>query len=447
MVSAIINKLYNFITQKGFKRYFLNTGWLLTERVIRMCLNFFVGVWVARYLGPERLGLLSYAQSFVGLFLAFSTLGLNTIVIRDLVKEEKNGPLLGTTFGLKLIGSFLVFLTLAIAINFTQNNSFENLLIFIIASSTLFQSFNVIDFYFQSKVLSRYVVYSNIITLGVSSILKVILILNNAPLITFAYVVLWDSFILSIGYIYFYLKNKLSFKSWRFDLTLAKTLLKESWPLILSSVVISIYMKIDQVMIKSMLNNEAVGQYAVAVKISETLYFLPMVISSSLFPAIIKAKKLGARLYQKRLVQLYAFVGWLAIGIALPITFVGTWLINFLYGADYALAGNVLLVHIWAALFVFWGVANSKWLLIENLQIYYMINTTLGAIVNIVLNLFLIKSLGIMGAAWSTIISYAISSYFGLAFYKKTRSSFIQITKSLTHIKSIFYYEKTNKSN
>ena len=194
-----------------------------------MVVGLFVGVWVARYLGPERYGLLSYAQSFVGLFGAIATLGLDGIVVRELVKDEsKRNLLLGTAFLLKLFGAIMVLIVLAIAIKFTSNNQFANILIFIIGSATIFQSFNVIDLYFQSKVISRYVVFTNMVSLAMSSIIKIGLILYQASLIAFAVMVLFDSIILALGYLYFYLKNDLSFRDWRFDKRVAVALLKDS---------------------------------------------------------------------------------------------------------------------------------------------------------------------------------------------------------------------------
>ena len=124
------------------------------EKILRMFVGLFVGIWVARYLGPDQFGLLSYAQSFVFLFVAISTLGLDGIVVRELVKDEtRRNVLVGTAFGLKFIGALAILPVLGIAIQFTGNDSFTNLLIFIIASATIFQSFNAIDLYFQSKVL------------------------------------------------------------------------------------------------------------------------------------------------------------------------------------------------------------------------------------------------------------------------------------------------------
>ena len=205
----------------------------------------------------------------------------------------------------------------------------------------------------------------------------------------------------------------------------------------LSGMVISIYMKIDQVMIKEMLGAEQVGQYAAAVRLSEAWYFVPMAITSSVFPAIINAKKQSEELYYQRLQKLYDLMVWLAVAIALPTTFLAPWVIRVLYGEAFLPAAGVLSIHIWAGVFVFLGVASGKWLLTENLQIFSTINTSIGAIVNIILNYILIKSMGINGAAISTLISYFIAAYLCLSFFDKTRINFVNLTKSL-FFKGIF---------
>lgn len=429
---GIFSKLNDLKQQQGFMRYFKNTSWLFAEKILRMVVGLFVGIWIARYLGPEQFGLFSYAQSFVALFATFAILGLDSILVRELVKDErKRDVLLGTAFVLKLIGATIVLSLLAFAVSLQDNDNLTNSLIFIIASSTIFQSFNVIDFYFQSKVLSKFVVFSNTASLLISSVVKVYLLVNEAPLIAFAYVTLFDAFVLACGFIYFYFKNQLSIFKWSIDIPTARILLKDSWPLIISSVLISIYMKIDQVMLWDMLGNEAVGQYAVAVRLSEAWYFIPMVIVSSLFPAIINAKQQNEELYYTRLQRLYDLMVWMAIAIALPMTFFSDWIIELLYGGQYNQSESVLMIHIWAGVFVFLGVASGKWLLSENLQIFSAINTAIGAVVNIGMNYILIPRIGIEGAAWATLISYFVAAYLCLLCWKKTRVNFMKLSKSL----------------
>ena len=154
------------------------------ERIFRMTINLFVYVWVARYLGPENFGLYNYSIAFVGLFGALATLGLDEIVVSRLVKEEtKTSEIIGTAILLKLTAAFLLLLFITLILFATSEDQKTNVLILIVASSLIFQSFNIFDLFFQSKVLSRYVVYANLVTLTISSLIKIYLIFIKAKLI------------------------------------------------------------------------------------------------------------------------------------------------------------------------------------------------------------------------------------------------------------------------
>ena len=431
------DKLNRLQLSTGFKKYFINTGWLFFERIVGMAITFFVGVYVARYLGPANFGLLSYAASFVGLFATISTLGLGNIVVRELVKDEKRrNELLGTTFLLKIIGSIFVLIIIVIAVRFTTNDSFTNILIFIIAIGTIFQSFNVINFYFQSKVLSKYTVFAQVFTAILCAIIKLLLIYFNMGLIYFAMVTLLQSIILASGLIAMYIKQKSSLFNWSINFGLAKNLLKDSWPLMLSGIAISIYMKIDQVMIKNMLDAKAVGNYAVAVRISEVWYFVPMAITNSVFPAIINAKKISEKLYYQRLQKLYDLMTWLAISIALPIMLLSNNIIHLLFGIQYQEAAGVLQIYIWATVFVFLGVVTGKYLVVENYTKISFFRTLTGGVINIILNIFLIPKYGIKGAAVATVFSQFIVAFL-IVLIPKTRFNFVLMVKSFLLISSI----------
>jgi O-antigen/teichoic acid export membrane protein len=433
---SVISSIRSLKDHKGFMRYFKNTSWLFAEKIFKAFAMLFVGVWVARYLGPEQFGVLSYATSFVFLFSGISTLGLDYIVVRELVKNQNiANALLGTSFFLKLCGAFLSLVILWIISDHFISNYLEKSVILIIAFSALFHSFKVIDFYFQSKVISRFSVYTSIFSVLLSIIVKIVLILNKAPLIAFAYAFLFDAITLSLAYIFFYLKQGLSIFKWHFEKHLIQALLKDSWPLILSSIFISIYMKIDQVMIKAILDAKKVGEYAAAATISEAWYFIPSIIAISLFPAIINAKKQNEKLYYSRLKNLYILMFWLAFLIAIPTAFFSDWIINLFYGKAYLASSNVLKIHVWAGVFVSLGVSSSRWLIAENLQVFALIITAIGAMLNIILNYFFIYEYGISGAAWATVISYFVSGYFAYLFFRKTRNNFFFVTKSIFKFK------------
>ena len=422
---------------KGFKKYFANTSWLMAEKIFRMAVALSVGVYVARYLGPGRFGVLSYAMSVVVLFSALSSLGLNGILVRELVNfPKKRDEFLGTAFILKLSGSGLVLILLSITLYFMGDDRQSNLMIFIIAAGLVFQSFNVIQSYFEARVLSKYFVFAQIISLLVVSIAKLIFILMSLSLIYFALAVLIESIILAVGLAIVYLKQNFNILSWQFKLKTATGLLKDSWPLILSAIAISIYMRIDQIMIKQMLGTEAVGQYAAAVRLSEAWYFIPVVITGSLFPAILNAKKTSEEQYYRRLQKLYGLMVWISLPIALVMTFMAGNIVLLLYGTQFSKAGPVLAVHIWAGVFVFLGVASGKYLVAENYTRISFFRTLIGCIVNVILNITLIPRYGINGAAIATVVSYFVATFF-IVFIPKTNRQVVLMLKSLNLLETM----------
>jgi len=418
--------------QSNFRKYFANTSWLLGERILRMGVSLFVGIYVARYLGPERFGLLSYANSFVGIFVALATLGLDEVVVRELVKTpEQREKILGTSFLLKLVGTLLMWAAILVAIPFTKNDFQTNILIIIIAFGVFFQAFNVIDLSFQAEVKSKYVVHAQFIQLIVSSTIKIILIVNEAPLIWFASVFFLDAIVLALGLVFTYLHNSNKIFSWKWSYETSKHLLHDSWPLIFAGIVVSVYMKIDQLMIKEMLGAKEVGLYAAAVKLSEAWYFIPMAIASSLYPAIINARVYQKEVYYQKIQNLFDLMVWIAVSIALPTTFLSTLVVEFLYGKEYLGSSSVLIIHIWTAVFVFLGVASSKYLLAENFIKKTFYRTFIGALLNIIMNYYLIGIIGIQGAAISTLVSHFFAAYFYDILDKDLRIMFIMKTKSL----------------
>jgi O-antigen/teichoic acid export membrane protein len=403
----------------------------MAEKVLRLLVGLFIGVYVARYLGPEQFGVLSFSMSFVALFGAFGKLGLNGIVVRNAVQNPENrDELLGTAFVLRFIGGLALIVAVFSAIHFTDVGPHTKLIVMIIAVGHVLQAFEVIDFYFQSQVLARLISIAGIISLFISSIIKLVLIWSEASLVWFAWVVVVEQGVKAIVLCVAYIAQRISLWQWRFRFSQARLLLRDSWPLILSGFLIMIYMRIDQVMIKMMLNDEAVGQYAAAVRLLEVWYFLPVAITQSIFPAILFSKEKGEKFYYKHLQRMYDFMVWLAILIALPMSFLSGRLVTLLYGTQYYQASGVLTVSIWASIFVFTGVANSRWLLSENMQLFSLFRTFCGAFVNIVLNLFLIPKLGIYGAAIATLFSQIFSSYLSFAFTKKTIITFKMQTLS-----------------
>jgi O-antigen/teichoic acid export membrane protein len=432
VLTAIKTIISEIVGHQGFRRYFFNASWMLGEQVLRIFAGLFVVIYVARYLGPEQFGVYSYALAFVMLFASIAKLGLDGIVVRDLVNHpEKRDVYLGTAFWLKLVGALLTLGILALAVRFIGNDRTATLYIFIIGSGLIFQSFDVMDFYFQSKVLAKYVAAAKIVQLALSSMLKLYLIFVQADLLWFVAVSVIDQISLALSLAFAYWRQKIGSFFGHFDMKAAKTMLRNSWPLILSGVAISLYMRIDQIMIKEMLGPREVGLYSAAVRVSEAWYFVPTIVATSLFPAIVNAKQLSQELYNQRLRRLYSMMLYLAVGVALPVTLLADSIMATLYGASYQEGGVVLSIHVWAGIFVGLGVANGQWFLSENLQKLATLNTLVGAATNVVLNYFLIPVYGINGVAFATFASYGIAAYLALLFHSKTRARFYEMTSSI----------------
>jgi PST family polysaccharide transporter len=416
----IIRERYTY--SEGLRKITHNTAWLFFDKILRMGVGLVVGVWVARYLGPEQYGLWNYAIAFTSLFGAFATLGLDNVVVRDIVKyPSRRDEILGSAFYLKLIAGIATLLLTVSVIYFIKSN--ERLTLYLVALSSVgfvFQSFNVIDFYFQSQVKSKFTVYANNSAFIVMAIVKIMLLLIRAPLLAFAIIGSLEIALSSIFIMIAYTYNQLSIRDWRFNVAVAKELLKDSWPLLLAGLSIMIYMRIDQVMIGSMLGDKEVGIYSAAVKISEIWYFIPMAIVGSLFPAIIESKKKSEELYYSRMQKLFNVLVWIGITVAICVTFSSTFIIHFLYGKEYADASSILTLHIWTGVAVCLGIASGSWYMTENLQRLTFYRTLNGAIANVFLNFYLIPKYGAKGAAVATVISYYFS-VFSAGFYRETR--------------------------
>lgn len=417
----------------GLRKIVGNTGWLFAYQILHMSVGLLVGVWVARYLGPEQFGLYSYAIAFMALFGTFMTLGLEGIVVRDLVREPTAKPeILGTTFVIRALGGCLSFAVALGAITLIRpDDTLIRWLVAILGLGMIFRVFDVIDFWFQSQVQAGQTVAAKSAALILGLVAKLVLIFTKAPLIAFIAVTAVELGAGGIGLVIAYRANGQSLVACRISFKRAQKLLSQSWPLILSGVAASINLKVDQVMLGDMVSDAEVGVYAAAARLSEVWYFIPTAIAASTFPALIRSKNLGAILYHKRLQQLYDFLACAALFVAIPTTFIATPLLTLLYGAAYHKAGLILSIHIWAGVFVFMRAALSKWLITEDLFIFSLVTHSAGALINVLLNLVLIPAYGGVGAAISTVVSYATSSYFALFIHPKTLRTAYMMTLAL----------------
>lgn len=409
----MLSKITSLMKHQGFLRYFKNTSWMMAEQGLRLISGLFVGIWVARYLGPEQFGIFSYALAFTAIFAGIAKLGLDGIMVRELINQPQQRDMyMGTAFWLKMAGACLVMALIAAILPFTTNDATTKLYIFIITAGLVFQSFEVVDFYFQSQVMAKIVSLCKVIQLTLSSIVKIYLVLSGADLVWFVMVTAFDTVTLAVCYAaaYKFKQQTVFYKC--FSLTIAKRLLKDSWPLIFSALLVMIYMRIDQIMIKEMLDDYSVGVYSASVRLFEVLMMLTTVMVTAVFPSIISSRKISKDVYEKRLVYLYAFLiwGWLVLSVFFFL--LRDFIFNTLYGEEYLESGDIFSIMVWVGLFSSISIVRGRWQIAENLTSFHMYGAIIAACLNVILNVIMIPLYGLKGAAYATLTSAVITGYF-----------------------------------
>lgn len=411
------NKWQWILNHSGFRKYFKNTGWMFFGQMFSLLVSFFIGAWIARYLGPEKYGIINYVVAFVGLFGFISSLGVDGVLNREFVNfPERKSKILGTATVIKFVGGFFVVIFSSFVGFFLENDGLIRLLIFIFSLSFIFQSGNSILFFFQANTMGRTSFKVQMTSCLLSSVIKVIIIMMNVGIIWIIITYVIDVFIFSAGLIFAYRKQGLKLNDWTFDKSYAKLIIIESWPLVFSGAMSFLLLKVDQIMISNILGNVSAGIYAVAVKISESLYFIPGILCASLFPAIIKNKNSNINSYYHRFRLLLLFLFVMAVFLAILISIFAGRLIILLFGSQYVESISVLKIYIWSGVGFFLGYAINQYLIIENRAIFVFFVNLIAIIINIFLNLFLIKTIGVNGAAIATVLAYLVPIIF--IFYK-----------------------------
>jgi len=388
-----------------------NSGWLFLDKLVRVGIGLIVGVWLARYLGPERFGQFSFAIAFVALFNPIALMGLDGLVVRELVHHpDHQRDVLGSAFALKLLGGLLAFaLALTTILSLHSGEETKPWLVGVIAAGMLFQAFDVADLWFQSRVQSRYTVWAKNGAFLALTIAKVWLILSQAELMAFAWVSTAELALGALGLVVAFRSNGNRWLELRPNWAVARGLVTESWPLLLSSLGAMLYMRIDQVMLAEIVGEHEVGLYSAAVRLSEVWYLMPAVIVLSVTPFLTEARGRSEPVYYQRLQQLFTLLARVSIGVAIPVSLLATPLTSLIFGSAYAASGSILAIHIWSVVFVFMSAGATPWIINERLSRLALYQTSLGAGLNVALNFYLIPRHGAIGAAIAMLCSQCAS--------------------------------------
>jgi O-antigen/teichoic acid export membrane protein len=403
------SKVLTHYTGEGIRRYTKNIVWPLLTRVGGGLIALFVTIYLARYLGPTNYGHLSYAVSFVGLFAIIGTLGIDNVLYRELIQHpDKKNEYLGSAFVLKFCaGLIAAIFTIASAFIFPVNDV-SNYVILMLSLTFVFNSFNVITYEFQAHVNQKPLSIAAFTVVMTLNVLKLGVVFLDKGVLYIGGLLVLESILYAVFFTYIRIRYYGSLLHWQYKPELAKAILINSWPFIFIALFSSVYARIDQVMLKHLIDSSAVGIYDAAVRIAEMWLFVPGIIASSLFPAILNGKKSSIHEYKKRILTLTGFLVTVATILATLTSLIAHPLMLAIYGPAFSESAGVFSIYIWSGVFVSVSIVLHYFLLAENKRKVIFFSSLGTMVLNVLLNLLLIPIFGITGAAFATLISYAI---------------------------------------
>lgn len=406
-----------------------NLVWAVGGKIVTLVGNLLVGIFVARYLGPEQYGLMNYVISYVALFQIFATFGLDSIEIREESKTpERKDAIIGTAFRLKLVAATITIAFVALTMFLFEADGFTRLMVMMYSLSMLLNTMNVARNYFTSIIWNEYVVKTEISRTVIGIVFKVVLLIMHAPLAWFIFAVLLDAVLLASGYAISYRAKIGSMRLWSWNAPLARYMLKQAFPMLLSGAAVIVYTKINAVMLGNMLDKTAVGIYSIAVSFTDVCVFVPTILSQTITPVLVRNYEQDLEQYKAKAQIFMNLSLWGCIIIAITVSLISYPLIRYTYGVMYLASVPVLQVLVLRLAGVALAQTSGQMIIVEHIQKWAVIRNLIGCVVCIGLNLVLIPRYGVMGAAVSSVITGLFPGFFANMLIPAYRKIFVMQT-------------------
>ena len=394
----------------------------MVGRAFQLILTFFTTMYVTRYLGPSQYGRLTYVYSYIQLFLPFCTLGMNDIVVKELIDNKDNtDEVLGTMIGLRLLSSIISMIISVRLVTFFNHSDFYRTIAILQSFSLLFQAFDSLIYFYQAQLSSKTTGLIFVLAYTLSSAFRIIGILLSRSTVWFAFAMSVDYMAIAglLIFVYFFGRNRLSF-----SFSMAKRLLSKSVYYIFAGLSVVIYGKVtDTILLGRMINETSVGYYSAATTLCNAWPFVLTAIIDSFSPIIIDTYTSDRELFKRKLKQLYALIFYISLVVAIGINLFSMVAIDILYGPSYYDASAPMKIYALSTAFSYIGVARTIWMQCENKISYEILISSFGALTNIICNYFLIKQFGIVGAAIAAVLTQFLTNFVFLFFLKDTREN------------------------
>lgn len=408
-----------------------NAKWMIAEQGVQMLVSFIIGMITVRYLGPSNYGVINYCNAYTAFFTAIAGFGIEAIVVKELIaRPNEEGEIIGSSILMRLLAGIFSMISIFLILFFVDARNVLLIKVGLLQSSVLvFKAFEIIDFWFQSKLQSKYASILKSISYVLVAAYKVYILVAGKTVEWFAFSTALDFLIIAVLLSFSYFRH--NGPKWKFSKAISKVLISQGYHYIISTLIITVYAQMDRVMIKHMIGEADTGLYSAALMICQYWSLIPIAIINSLRPVIMELKKDGDEEgYKRKFSQLYIILTWLGLVVSLMISLLAPFIMRIVYGEEYVPAAGSLAIAIWYTTFSVLGVARGNWLVCENKNQYAKWFVLFGAITNLVLNFVLIPLMGINGAAIATLITQLVVCYVGPAVFKNTRENATQMLKA-----------------
>jgi O-antigen/teichoic acid export membrane protein len=389
-----------------------NSGWLLADQMLRVGIGALLNIWIARYFGPERLGAYNYALALVALAAPLASWGLDSLLVRDLVKLPGESAKFLVSAGILRLGTGILSVGIALLLAWgARPGDHEIMILALIAGSAgVFSSLTVLEFWFQSQLRSKLSVIARDVAFLTSSGIKIWCVLQHGNIELLSWAVLTEAAVygLTLGALSNRMSLNLSFS--RLDWTTLKLYWHEGRSLVLTGLLIAVYMRIDRVIIGSLLNNHAVGVYSVAAQLCEIFYVLPNVAIGSLYPVFVGLYERDPLLYERRLIQVMRLFFYGGLAVALTFLLIGDWAIPFVFGPRYLEAIPIAKIYLFILPLAGMSIVFSHRYVLNGTIRYSLLGVVIGGGVSLGLNLMVIPTFGLPGVACVALLSQILPS-------------------------------------
>lgn len=411
----------------------INSAWQFFERFVSLGCSFISSIFVIRYFAPAEYGVFAYASSYVTLFSSLTSMGLQSIAVREMVKKEISiETLMGSSFVIMLVGAIVALVLAVGGAVVTHEKNLATWVILILCLNNVVGAFAVINYYFQAEIKARYIAYIMLVQDVIDISVKIGMVHFKAQLLSFALLGLIECVCANIA-IYILFRYHSQIKQWKVNKSTIKYLLHQSIPLAISGIMISLYMRLDQVMIEHYCGMKEVAEYSIGVKLVEVFYIIPMLIMPNIMPILVKKYEVSSQHFENTFAIVLAYFALISIVITSVLFVSSSYIITLLYGHQYVESVKIMRVLSFLLLPIYLGVASATWLQIHSLQKYSLYFTLLGLVSCIVFNFALIPKYSVMGAAFAILIvqSLPFSLYLFLSELRVLGKHFLMIPTNL----------------